>query len=441
MSDPNLDPNLDPLDHAPSLWAATAEPAPLTEALPPGEHRADLVVVGGGFGGLSAALHAAERGAQVIVLEASEIGWGASGRNNGQVIPCLTRADPDLLVGEFGAEKGEALVALIRDSADTLFELVSKHGIACEAVQNGWVQPAHRESRLAIARSRHEQWARRGAPVELLDREQLANITGSNYWHGGWQNPTGGHLNPLGFARGLARAAQAAGAQVHTRSAATALQREGDRWRVSTVSGSILSRRVIIATHSYSGLFAPSLWPGLAQTLIPLRSYQVATQVLPPDIRATILPHNHAMSDTHRDLHFARLDSHGRLVTGGALIVAANFESRLRQRIGARLLKIFPQLAALGEIGFDYVWHGYFAATPDQLPRFHQLADGLYTWVGCNGRGVALSTALGPVLADAALGDRVALPFAAPRHIPAHALVKRTAMAAMVYYRWLDGRD
>lgn len=435
------DPNLDPLRHAPSLWAATAEPAPITQALPAGEQRADLVVVGGGFGGLSAALHAAERGAKVILLESSEIGWGASGRNNGQVIPCLTRADPDILVGEFGAEKGEALVALLRDSADTVFDLVRRHGIACEAVQNGWVQPAHRQSRMAVARSRHEQWARRGAPVELLDRDQVAEITGSTYWYGGWQNPSGGHLNPLGFARGLARAALAAGAQVHTRSAATALRREGDLWRVSTASGSIVSPRVILATHGYSGLFTPALWPGLAQTLIPARSYQMATQVLPEAIRATILPRNHAMSDTHGDLHFARLDASGRLVTGGALIFPTHFEARLRRRIGARLLKIFPQLEALGEVGFDYVWHGYFAATPDKLPRFHQLADGLSTWIGCNGRGVALATALGPILVDAALGDRVALPFEAPRHIPAHALVKRAAMAAMIYYRWLDSRD
>ena len=205
MTDPNLDPSRLP----PSLWVASAEAAPATQRLPEGAHRADLLVVGGGFSGLSAALAAARRGADVMLLEAAEIGWGASGRNNGQVIPTLTRADPDILVREFGAVHGEALVGLLRDSANTLFELVRRHDIRCDAVQNGWVQPAHRASRMALARSRHDQWKSRSAPVEMLDRSQVAAISGSNFWHGGWQNRSGGHLNPLGLARGLARVALA----------------------------------------------------------------------------------------------------------------------------------------------------------------------------------------------------------------------------------------
>jgi glycine/D-amino acid oxidase-like deaminating enzyme len=434
-------PNLDPLQHAPSLWAATAQKAPDTQPLAPDEHRADLVIVGGGFGGLSAALHAAEKGVNVILLEASEIGWGASGRNNGQVIPCLTRADPDIMVQEFGPAKGEALVAVLRDSASTVFELIRKHGIECEAVQNGWLQPAHRRSRLAVSRSRHEQWLRRGAPVELLDQDQVAAITGSRYWFGGWQNPTGGHINPLGFARGLARAAIAAGARIHTRSAVTHLKRQGDGWKISTAIGVIRSPRVILATQGYTEFFTPGLWPGLAQSVVPARSYQMATQILPPEIRATILPQDHAMSDTHGDLHFARFDAKGRLVTGGSLIIPFGFDARLRRRIGARLHKLFPQLDALGQVRFDHVWHGNFAATPDKLPRFHRLDEGLYSWMGCNGRGVALATALGPILVEAALGADVPLPLEQPRPITAHALVKRLAITAMLYYRWRDQRD
>ena len=161
------DPNLDPSRLPPYLWASTAAPAPATGPLPPGEHVADLLVVGAGVTGLSAALHAAGRGARVMVLEAGEIGFGASGRNNGMVIPALTQADPDVLVKAFGAEKGEALVAVLRDAADTVFDLVRRHGIDCEAVQRGWIQPAHRESRLALSRARLEQWRWRGAPVEL----------------------------------------------------------------------------------------------------------------------------------------------------------------------------------------------------------------------------------------------------------------------------------
>ena len=440
MSDPNLDPARQP----PSLWAATAAPAPATTPLPEGDHDADLLVVGAGVTGLAAALRAAERGARVVVLEASEIGWGASGRNNGQVIPTLTRADPDVLVRAFGSEYGETLVALLRDSANVVFDLVRKHAIDCEAVQNGWVQPAHRESRLAVSRSRCEQWQRRGAPAQMLDREQVAAITGSRFWCGGWQNPTGGHLNPLGFTRGLARAAMAAGAVVHTHSPVGGLQRTGDRWQVKSGSGRLLARRVLVATHSYSGFATPTPWPGLAQTLVPVRSYQMATQPLPPAPRASILPRNHAMSDSQADLHFAHLDAQGRLVSGGALAIAPGYEQRLRQRIGQRLLELFPQLQALAPLQFDYLWHGVFAATPDKLPRFWRLDDGVLGWVGCNGRGLAFGTALGPVLADAALDcDQAAikLPFEAPRMIRGHSWARLGVAAGTLYYRWRDGRD
>jgi glycine/D-amino acid oxidase-like deaminating enzyme len=439
-----IDANLDPRRQPPSLWAASSPAASPTMPLGPGERLADLAVVGAGVTGLTAALHAARRGAEVVVLEASEVGWGASGRNNGQVIPALTRADPDVLVQAFGPEYGETLVNLLRDSGDTVFDLVRQHGIACEAVQNGWVQPAHRESRLALSRSRYEQWRRRGASVQLLDRDQAAAITGSRFWYGGWVNTTGGHLNPLAFTRGLARAAQSAGATVHTHSAVTGLQRVGERWRVATADGSVLARKVLLATHGYSGYVAASPWPGLQRTLVPVRSYQISTQPLPAEMRAGILPHNHALSDTQGDLHFTHFDADGRLVSGGALVVWTGFEERLRRRIGLRLEKMFPQLQALGGIRFDHVWHGVFGATMDKLPRFWRLDDGVLGWVGCNGRGLAFAAALGPALADAALdGDQAAsrLPFEAPRTIAGHAFARLGIATSILYYRWLDRRD
>jgi len=444
--DANLDPSLDPSRMPPSLWADTAFPAPLFKALAPGDHAADLIVIGGGFTGLSTALHAAERGARVIVLEAAEIGWGASGRNNGQVIPAMTRADPDVIAKAFGAEKGEALVSLIGGSGNALFELARKHRIECAAVQNGWIQPAHRASRMALAQSRFEQWQKRGFNVELVDRERAWSLIGSNFWFGGWQNLTGGHINPLAFVRGLGRAAQAAGASIHTRSPVTDIARVGDAWRVSTPQAFVTAPRVLIATHAYSGALgvnSPSPWPKLPTTMIPMRSYQLATQPLPPELRATILPHGHAMSDTHGDLHLARFDETGRLLTGGALIVPFGYESRLRDRLAARLTRMFPQLEDW-PLRFDYLWHGNFAVTPDGLPRFATLGNGLFAWMGCNGRGVALSTALGPALTDAIFANDPAdsaLPFEPMRRIAAHSLVKRTAIAAMMMYRWRDARD
>lgn len=441
MTDPNLDLSRNP----PSLWAHSAAPPIATTALPPGEHEAELLVIGAGVTGLAAALHAAGRGARVVLLEAGELGWGASGRNNGQVIPCLTRADPDRLVQVFGAEHGETLVALLRDSANVVFDLVRRHAIDCEAVQHGWVQPAHRPSRLALARSRVEQWRRRGASVDLLDRDQVEAITGSRFWCGGWQNASGGHLNPLAFCRGLARAAQAGGAALYTHTAVGALRRAGAHWQVDAAGGATLrARRVLVATHSYSGFATASPWPGLPQAMVAVRGSQLSTLPLPPAIRATILPQGHAMSDTQADLHFGRFDAAGRLVTGGGLALPLARASRLRRHIGARLLKLFPQLQPLAPLRFDHYWHGVLAITPDKLPRFWRLDDGVAGWGGCNGRGLAFGTALGPVLADALLdGDRAAvkLPFEAPRPIAGHRWAQLAVPVTTLYYRWLDRRD
>jgi glycine/D-amino acid oxidase-like deaminating enzyme len=421
-----------------SLWAATAPPAPATGPLAPGEHRADVLVIGAGFTGLATALAAAERGADVVLLEAAEIGSGGSGLNNGQVIPCLSRADPDEIVTARGADKGEALVALIRDSAQTAFDLIRRHKIDCDAVQNGWLQPAHTPGRVErISKPRFEQWRRRGAPVELLDAEGVAALTGSRYWHGGWRNPTGGHVDPLALARGLARAALGTGVRLHTRSPATAMERVGDSWRVHTGAASVLARRVVIATNAYG---TDRVWPGLDRSWVPMRSYQMATAPLPEAQRRSILPTDTAMSDTHGDLYFCRFDRGGRLVTGGALIFDRDFEPRLKRRIGARLALLFPQI---GTPAFDYVWHGQMSMTEDKLPHMHALAEGVITWVGCNGRGVALALALGPVLAGAALGAAPAdlpLPLTGLGRVPAHALAARIAPWMLALFRWRDAR-
>lgn len=426
-----------------SLWAATAPPPPPTAPLA-GTARTDVAIVGAGFTGLSAALHLAEAGIACTVLEAAEIGFGASGRNNGQVIPNLSRMDPDGIVAAVprelgGAEKGEQLVALIRDSASLVFDLIRRHGIAAEAVQNGWIQPAHRPSRMKLAESRVRQWGSRGAPVRMLDRAAMAALAGTDHWFGGWENRTGGRINPLGFARGLAAAAIRAGAVVHTRSPVSGVAREGAAWRLATPGGALLADRVILATNAYTGA---GLWPGLARTVVPVRSYQMATSVLSDNVRKTILPEGHALSDTRGDLYFYRFDANGRLVTGGGLILPFGWEGRIQDRIRERVARVFPQI---GEIRFDHVWHGYVGGTADKLPHVYELAPGVLAWTGCNGRGVALATALGRELARVS-GGTPAGEIAAPVETRLKAVAGHEFRALGVAWqvarnRWNDRRD
>ncbi|MBT9289669.1 NAD(P)/FAD-dependent oxidoreductase [Prosthecodimorpha staleyi] len=423
----------------PSLWASVTPPrvpaAPLT-----GEVRADVAIVGAGFTGLSAALALAERGRKVVVLEAAVVGWGASGRNNGQVIPTMTGAEPDAMARLFG-ETGERFAQLVSDSAAGLFDLVRRKGIDCEAVQNGWFQPAHSPGRVRLSAARVEAWGRRGAPVRLLDADETARLVGSRAWHGGMLNSSGGHINPLAFARGLAAAAEAAGVVIHEASPVDSLERTPAGWVVSTGAGRVVADQVLVASNGYTDAFRPALAPALARSLVPVLSWQMATEPQAEAVRASVLPGRQALSDTHGDLRFFRWDARGRLVTGGALIVPLNGADRLRRLVGDRFARMFPQM---GVPRFEFVWNGRIGMTDDRMPRFHNPAEGLWTWVACNGRGVALSTALGRVFADALGGvpqAELPVPITPVRPYPFHAVARIVAPAMLAWYRLKDARE
>jgi glycine/D-amino acid oxidase-like deaminating enzyme len=422
-----------------SLWASVtpaAEPLPALE----GEVDADLVVIGAGFTGLTAALHAVEQGRRVVVLEAAAPGFGASGRTNGQVIPTLSRPDPEDLIARWG-DAGERFVHLLRDSANHLFSQVKRLGIDCEAEQAGWVQPAHSPGRLKISERRVRQWSRYGADVALLTRQEARDLIGSDTWFGGWTARSGGHINPLAFTRGLAGAVRAKGGTIHADTPVGELTHDGERWVAVGPRGRVRAHAAVLATHAYTGEFAPGLAAGLAREVVPVHSFQMATQPLGDDLRGLILPQRTSLSDTHGDLHFARYDARHRLISGGALLSPANAEHKLRPMIAARLRKMFPQI---GEVRFDYIWYGFIGMTDDYHPRVHQIGPNGFAWAGCNGRGIALSVSMGRELARAALGEDVrglALPIEPIRPVPFHALARRVGPLKLILYRWRDARE
>jgi glycine/D-amino acid oxidase-like deaminating enzyme len=422
-----------------SLWVAATPPGPdLPELL--GTTEADVIVIGGGFTGLSTALHLREAGVDVTVVEAMEPGWGASGRNNGQVIPTLSRPDPDDIVARHGAA-GERFVALLRDSASTLFDLARRYQIQAEQEQAGWIQPVHSPGRIGIAERRVRQWSKFGASVELLSRDQTRQILGSDAWFGGFWNKSGGHINPLALSRGLARVVLERGGRIFARSPAISFRRHNGRWVVTTEKGEISGRALIVATNAYTGQFSKSLMPAMAHEVMPVLSWQMATQPLSEAARNTIIPGRQAMSDTHGELYFARYDARHRLVTGGAVIGPGNKPERLKVIVAERLRRLWPQI---GRVEFDYVWNGYVGMTTDFLPRIHRLGPDAYGWTGCNGRAVALSIALGDELSKAVRGvpeNDLALPFTDPAPIVAHGLLRRLAPLMLMLYRQRDARE
>lgn len=419
----------------PSLWAATAAPAPATPPLR-GDTKAEIAVVGGGFTGLSAALHLAESGRDVVLVEAGEPGWGASGRNGGQVIAGL-KHDPEEIVARHGEDLGGRFVALAGGAADFVFKLIERHGIDCKASQSGWIQAAHATTVLPAMQSRARQWQALGAPVTLLNREEAAALLGTRGYVGGLLDRRGGQLQPLSYARGLARAAIQAGARLHGGTQALKLSRQGEGWRLDCSGGSIAAGQVLLATNGYSD----DLWPGLKRSVIPAMSYQIATRPLSDNLRRSILPEGHVTSDTRRLLAYYRLDHEGRLVLGGRGRFQESSNPRDFAHILARLKELFPQLGAPEGAFF---WAGRVALTLDHYPHLHELAPGLKAALGYNGRGVAMASRMGAVLADWAQGlpqSELPVPVSAMRPIPFHGLRRPVMTLAVAAKRWQDNRE
>jgi glycine/D-amino acid oxidase-like deaminating enzyme len=416
-----------------SLWSVTAPPGPVCSPLA-GAQRAQAAVIGAGYTGLSAALHLAEAGREVLVLEAADIGERASGLNGGQVIPGV-KVDPDNLEAMLGPHAGGRLVATVAAGPDLVFDLIARYGIQCDAMRSGWIQPATAQAALAQLARRAEQWSRRGAAVEVLSRRELLQLTGSARYCGGLLDRRGGTVQPLAYVRGLAHALLRSGGRICTHSPALRLTRTAGAWSIETPAGSVSAPLVVIATNAYTD----SISDELRRTLVPVPSFQVATAPIPASLRSTILPDGQAASDTSHLLRYFRLDAGGRLVLGtrGTFArVPALRDVRFHYRA---VHEIYPQLRG---IAFEYHWGGMVAMTRDHLPHLHELAPGLLAGLGYNGRGVAMATVMGRLLARRALGTAVVelgFPVTPVVPLPLHALSGAAARAAIQYLRLIDG--
>ncbi len=242
-------PDRNALPLPPSLYADTAGPRPDTSPLG-GDRRASVAIVGGGFTGLSAALHLAEQGVDVVVLEANEPGWGASGRNGGQVNPGL-KHDPDTVEADFGPDLGARMVRLSGNAPNLVFDLIQRHQISCSALQSGTLRSAITTRGRREVQASAEQWIRRDGPVSVLEQAEIAAATGTQRYQAAMLDRRGGQLNPLAYARGLARAAMQQGAAVHGGTQVRRLRKAGKSWMVETGSGTVTAEKLILATNGY----------------------------------------------------------------------------------------------------------------------------------------------------------------------------------------------
>lgn len=376
----------------------------------------EVAIIGGGYLGLSTALHLAEAGIRVALLEAQTCGYGASGRNTGFVVPDLKATiGPHEVERHLGAGHARRLLEMVAGSGNAVFDIIERHQIACAPERVGWTQPASTPEAAALLRARAETWRRAGSDIRYMDRDEVTAATGIKGYFGAMHVASGGQINPYAYVRGLARACAREGVSIFEHSPALKIKSMAGGHRISTAKGTVTAKKVLLATNAMD----KSLNQAMSTSIIATRIFQIATQPLPEAVRAQILPTRTPLSDTRQHTFALRWSPDHRLVTGGLVFPGPGRVERAKRFFARRLEKLAPS-------GHDYraeiAWNGVIAVTLEWLPRMSVLGDGLYGAIGCNGRGIAMTTALGQqiagLLSSEIAQDRFVLPITPPKPAP-----------------------
>ena len=415
-----------------ALWWATAVAEPGTEKLT-GDLDVDVAVVGAGFTGLNAALALAEAGTSVAVLDAAHLGHGASGRSGGQVNLGLNLG-PSELIEHFGVDAGERLTEMVGRMPDDIFDLICRHGLDCDPVQNGWVQAAATADQQRRQEVLARDYERYGIRFDVLDAAAVFKRSGAHGYQGGLICPSAGSIHPLSYTRELARVVLELGGRIFTQTRVDAVRREGQHWALSCQDGRVRAETVLICTNAYTD----ALIPGLEETFVPVRSLLIASEPLSSNLRAKVMPNQVTFVDKRRLTLYLRYDRAGRLCAGDRGPMRDRFALGDYRPLKKRVMSVFPDLAG---VRWDFHWGGRVAITRSKLPFVHVIDRGLIAGMGYNGRGVGMGSTMGRILAAFALGkDANALPFpvTTPKAFPFHRLHPFGAAVAIRWQGMLD---
>jgi gamma-glutamylputrescine oxidase len=419
---------------APSYYRASADAAPRLREPLRGEVRADVAVLGGGIAGCSAALHLAKRGYRVALLEAQVVGYGASGRSGGQTIFGLAAGQP-ALIAAVGREDARRLFDLSIEALDLTQSLIRDYAIDCDYRANHVhvaTKPRHLRELAAWARELHEDYAY--ASARLLSRDELQAHVRSDRYLGGLIDPRSGHLHPLKFTQGVARAAEAAGVEIFEGSPVLRYE-DGAEVIVRTAQGSIRCSHLVLCGNAYIGGVAPPL----ARRILGVGTYIIATEPLGEERVRALLPSNAAIADINWILDYLRRSSDHRLLFGGRVSYSAVQPPHLAESMRKRMLRIFP---ALSDVKVAYAWGGYLDITMSRAPDFGRLASNVFYLQGFSGHGMSLTGLAGKLVAEAIAGtaERFDVFARIPhRDFPGGRLLRRPSLVlAMLYYRLRD---
>ena len=387
-----------------SLWTDGAIAGPVSEPLSE-SLRADVLVVGGGYTGLSSALHLSEKGISVVLLEARSIGFGGSGRNAGLVNAGIWKTPRDVQK-LMGVDAARRFNLALRDSPALVFDLVERLDMQCHAKRCGTVHIAHSAGGMDYLRDRCFQLQELGAAVELIDGDRAQAISGSPvYRHGGILDPGAGTIQPLSYARSLALAAIDQGARLFQQSGIESLARRDDRWVAKTEAAEVSAEQVIIATNAY----ADNNSERVRESTLPVFIFHCATPPLPADIAESIIPRRHGLWDTDSLLTSSRIDHDGRLVMSAPGRLPESQRTTRKNWLMRKRDRLYPQLKGTP---WAYQWSGQIGVTSTKILRVQLLAPGLFAPAGYNGRGIGVGTVMGKQLAETiASGNRDDFPF------------------------------
>lgn len=396
-----------------NLWTYSAPPAPPTSPLE-SSISTSVAIIGGGFTGVSAALHLAEAGIDCAVLEAKTIGFGGSGRNVGLVNAGMW-VQPDDLVSTLGEQVGNRLLQELGDGPNVVYSLIEKHGIDCEAVHNGTLHLAIGEAGVKEIATRAEQWQRRGAPVEALSAGEAERLTGARGFAGALLDRRAGTVQPLAYARGLAKAALTAGAKVFTDTPVAHGRKDGKTFQIETPRGRVTAEKVVVASNAYAFMMPSMNWSAHSEEITFLNYFQFATKPLPADVVGRILPEGHGCWDTGMVMTSFRKDEAGRLIFGSIGALDAFGTATHRAFARRQVQSLFP---FIGEFDFEYWWDGKIDTTRSSLPVFHQPEENVWSITGYNGRGISPGTVFGRALSGVVMGNREAMPLQTTAVVP-----------------------
>tara|TARA_R110000764_G_scaffold138885_9_gene226876 strand:+ start:60329 stop:61612 length:1284 start_codon:yes stop_codon:yes gene_type:complete len=381
--------------HTSSYYAASANPTPSRPPLQ-GRHETDVCVIGAGYTGISTALFLLEQGFKVTVLEAVKVGFGASGRNGGQIVNSYSR-DIDVIERSAGAQQARLMGEMAFEGARIIRERVTKYNIQCD-LKDGGVFAAFNDKQMGHLETQKELWERYGhTQLEMLDQTRINEVVNTDRYVGGMLDMSGGHIHPLNLVLGEAAAVESLGGVIHEHSTVTRIE-QGAKPVVHTEQGQVVANFVVVAGNAYLG----NLVPQLAAKSMPCGTQVITTEPLSDELAQSLLPQDYCVEDCAYLLDYYRLSGDKRMIFGGGVVYGARDPADVEALVRPNLIKTFPQLK---DVKIDYAWTGNFLLTLSRLPQVGRIGDNIYYSQGCSGHGVTYTHLAGKILAEAIRGQ------------------------------------